>query len=90
MTERNGEGVPVSVPPCDLCGKVQTALGALLFSPPAREGVVVKKHVCVACYEGVVKCSNYTARLWSPRRPTPEDPHCVNCGVDHFGRSTER
>jgi len=42
------------IPPCDLCGAVQTEKGALLFGPPNEAGLSKKSHVCVACYEGLV------------------------------------
>jgi hypothetical protein len=35
---------------CSECGKEQTELGALLFSPPNENSSCHKAHVCVDCY----------------------------------------
>ena len=45
---------PVSVPACDLCGRVQTSLGGIEYGPPRTIGGIngqwcQKLHVCVAC-----------------------------------------
>ena len=39
--------------PCDLCGKVQTVNGAVLWGPPNGARMSLKDHVCVACYQRV-------------------------------------
>jgi len=51
----------VALPPCDICGKPQPALGGLRFGPPRRvydeagarlDGLWCRKtHVCVKCQE---------------------------------------
>jgi hypothetical protein len=38
-------------PGCDFCKKELTDYGALLFSPPNKESVVKKLHVCKKCYK---------------------------------------
>jgi hypothetical protein len=46
----------VKVPPCDLCGQPQAALGAVLYGPPepyANRVLTEKTHVCVACYDAI-------------------------------------
>lgn len=37
---------------CYACGHELTEFGALLFSPPSEQ-YVVKRHLCVECYEKV-------------------------------------
>lgn len=36
---------------CDFCHKTLKHLGALLFSPPNKNGYVKKYHACVDCYK---------------------------------------
>lgn len=38
---------------CDNCEKELDELGALLFSPPDKEGFCQKIHLCKKCYEGL-------------------------------------
>ena len=40
-------------PICDMCKKELDDFGALLFSPPERDGKVEKKHICKKCYENI-------------------------------------
>ena len=42
-------------PVCDKCGDELTEFGAILLSPPAEDGTVKKLHVCVSCYEKIIK-----------------------------------
>ncbi len=42
-------------PVCDRCKKELKTFGALLFSPPDKKSVVRKFHVCVVCYEKLVR-----------------------------------
>jgi hypothetical protein len=58
----------VRVPPCDLCGRMQTVLGACLYGPPDSEGRTLKSHVCTLCYEKIV-----------PKSPEPPVV-CAQCG----------
>ncbi len=39
-------------PNCEVvsCGRELTEFGAILFSPPDKDGMVKKQHVCVDCY----------------------------------------
>jgi len=37
-------------PKCDKCKKELEDFGALLFSPPNKEGKVEKFHICKNCY----------------------------------------
>ncbi len=39
---------------CDFCTKVLREMGALLFSPPTKKGIVKKFHVCAPCYYGAI------------------------------------
>ena len=41
-------------PVCDFCGKELVEFGAILFSPP-KEHDVKKYHVCVNCFEEMMK-----------------------------------
>jgi len=41
-------------PMCDFCGNELVAFGAILFSPP-KEHDVKKYHVCVDCYNEMIK-----------------------------------
>jgi hypothetical protein len=36
-------------PICDCCKKPMTEFGALYFGPPAPDGYVRKRHICVKC-----------------------------------------
>ncbi len=51
----------ITVPNCDLCGRVQTEMGGLMFSPYTAAGLVVKKHVCCSCYERIVDDAAFRA-----------------------------
>ncbi len=42
-------------PICDRCGQELTAFGGLLFSPPDEHNHVTKLHVCVDCYQEILK-----------------------------------
>jgi len=42
------------IPPCDLCGRVQTVKGAILWGPPDERSLCLKTHVCVGCYGTVI------------------------------------
>ncbi len=42
-------------PVCDFCKKELIAFGGLLFSPPNKQSVVKKYHLCAACYKAVLK-----------------------------------
>ena len=35
---------------CSMCKKLLTVPGALIFSPPDREGKTYKYHICYDCY----------------------------------------
>jgi len=35
---------------CNICKALLDNLGALIFSPPARNNVVRKFHICSTCY----------------------------------------
>jgi uncharacterized protein with PIN domain len=39
---------------CDICKEELKELGALLFSPPNKEGYTRKYHICVKCYKKYV------------------------------------
>lgn len=41
---------------CDVCGRILTEPGALLFSPPAN-GTCSKWHICVTCFEDKAWCT---------------------------------
>ena len=41
-------------PQCDMCKKELTEFGAIILSPPV-ENQVTKYHVCIACYQKIVK-----------------------------------
>ena len=42
-------------PTCDKCGSELTEFGAILLSPPNADNDVHKYHLCVACYESMVR-----------------------------------
>lgn len=42
------------LPPCDLCGSVQTENGAVLYGPPGADRLCLKFHVCITCFHKVV------------------------------------
>lgn len=42
-------------PNCDKCKKELLEFGAILLSPPDKEGNVRKFHLCTECYEGIMK-----------------------------------
>jgi len=42
-------------PVCDFCGSELKEFGGLLFSPPNKEGLVKKYHLCNMCYENKAK-----------------------------------
>jgi hypothetical protein len=37
-------------PKCDKCKNELTEFGAILLSPPDKDGMVKKFHLCVVCY----------------------------------------
>ncbi|MEN9614027.1 MAG: hypothetical protein RLZZ347_334 [Candidatus Parcubacteria bacterium] len=41
-------------PKCDKCGDELKEFGGILLSPPKKD-MVRKFHLCVKCYEGVVR-----------------------------------
>jgi len=41
-------------PICDICAKKLKDFGAIVLSPPDKEGMVDKFHVCQACYTGQI------------------------------------
>lgn len=56
LLDAHDEEKTARVPPCDICGKTQTSLGALEFGPPMRlpneSGWWCRKiHVCQACHQ---------------------------------------
>ncbi len=38
-------------PKCEMCGHELEEFGAILLSPPNRDNMVVKEHICVKCYK---------------------------------------
>ena len=42
-------------PTCDFCRKELKQFGALLFSPPNKKGETKKLHVCVHCFQEILK-----------------------------------
>ena len=38
---------------CSKCKRELEELGALLFSPPDKDGKVKKEHICVKCWQEV-------------------------------------
>lgn len=42
-------------PKCDKCGKELDKFGAILFSPPNERSEVKKYHICVDCYQEMIK-----------------------------------
>lgn len=38
-------------PKCEMCGQELQEFGAILLSPPNRDNMVVKEHICVKCYK---------------------------------------
>ena len=47
------------MPECDLCLEELKEPGALLFSPPDVDSRVLKRHVCVKCYEEMIAAIFY-------------------------------
>lgn len=41
-------------PTCDICGKELKDFGAIVLSPPDKQGMVDKFHVCQTCYKGQI------------------------------------
>lgn len=41
-------------PKCSICGDELRDYGALMFSPPNREGITIKWHVCKKCWSTFV------------------------------------
>lgn len=41
-------------PKCDKCNKELVEFGGILLGPPNEEEMVDKKHLCTACYEGII------------------------------------
>lgn len=62
-------------PRCDFCGHDLFDFGGLLFSPPNKDSVVKKYHVCTKCFEGIEQ-KKYIRR----RKPSdqPKDWHGRN------------
>jgi len=52
----------VGVPNCDLCGSIQTKLGAILFGP-AHDDVCIKRHVCINCYDKIAAFTERSKRV---------------------------
>jgi len=53
-----GAGFPpkrLFLPNCDVCKNPQTELGAILYSPPDKNNMCKKIHVCVKCYNLLLK-----------------------------------
>ncbi|MBD3270842.1 hypothetical protein GF376_04935 [Candidatus Peregrinibacteria bacterium] len=42
-------------PNCDKCQKELNDFGAILLGPPDDENMVIKQHLCVACYDEIVE-----------------------------------
>ena len=42
-------------PKCNKCNKELTEFGAILFSPPNESSEVKKFHICVECYNELIK-----------------------------------
>lgn len=42
-------------PKCDRCKRELTSFGGILLSPPDRDEMVRKYHLCRACYELIVR-----------------------------------
>ena len=42
-------------PKCDKCGEELKDLGGILLSPPNKEGMVKKLHLCRSCYKDVFR-----------------------------------
>lgn len=40
---------------CDNCKKELNVPGALLFSPPDKNNIVKKFHLCTKCYEDIMR-----------------------------------
>ena len=49
-------------PKCDRCGKELKKFGAILLSPPDEQSTVKKFHICVDCYEELLKKMQITQR----------------------------
>jgi len=43
------------VPVCDKCKKELNQYGGLLFSPPDKNSVTKKWHLCKDCYEEIIQ-----------------------------------
>ena len=37
-------------PICDICGDELMDYGANMYSPPTREGILIKEHICKKCW----------------------------------------
>ena len=61
-------------PVCACCGKTLTEPGALVFSPPAGQGVAVNKvtkyHLCRECFEEI-RAGHLDADFEGPPSPEP-------------------
>jgi hypothetical protein len=42
-------------PHCDLCQEDIKEAGSLLFGPPTANGYVRKFHICIACFEKIMR-----------------------------------
>jgi len=47
---REMECKKLHVPPCDICLRDQTELGAIEYDPPDSDSLCKKRHICVKCY----------------------------------------
>jgi len=62
--------IPVAVPDCEVCGAVQTQLGAVLWGPPKRDGATWwsrKLHMCAKCYNAFLGCLREITKPAQPR-----------------------
>ena len=71
---------------CDFCHKVLTEPGGLLFSPPDKDGMVRKKHICKGCFD--------KGRVDSSVLPTEEEIYnfldkIVERGLNHKEQAQE-
>ena len=44
----------MKLPNCIICKQEQDSYGAILFSPPTKQGLVLKTHICESCYDTMV------------------------------------
>jgi hypothetical protein len=65
------------IPPCDLCGRVQTEAGAVLWGPPNVDGYCKKTHVCPGCHGGILGGRGPLPREVKASEPTSADADCA-------------